>query len=160
RPHRIAIGSYDLDDAGRLVRTGRIELDVDGELTEVPELVGTGRPAVFLLNDDDLSYAKVRLDEDSLAVVTAHLGDFAESLPRALSWASAWDMTRDGELATRDYLDLVISGIPKESDIGVVQSLQRQVHMAIEQYADPAWRPEGLARWTEFALEQLRAAAP
>ncbi|MFD6070815.1 hypothetical protein, partial [Amycolatopsis lurida] len=43
------------------------------------------------------------------------------------SWASAWDMTRDGELATRDYLDLVISGIPKESDIGVVQSLQRQV---------------------------------
>ena len=160
RPHRIAIGSYDLDDAGRLVRTGRIELDVDGELTEVPDLVGTARPAVFLLNDDDLSYAKVRLDEDSLAVVTAHLGDFAESLPRALSWASAWDMTRDGELATRDYLDLVISGIPKESDIGVVQSLQRQVHMAIEQYADPAWRPEGLARWTEFALEQLRAAAP
>ncbi|NXY99016.1 aminopeptidase N [Streptomyces sp. BR123] len=159
RPHRIAIGLYDLD-GGKLVRTDRIELDVDGELTEVPELVGRTRPAVVLLNDDDLSYAKVRLDEQSLAAVTAHLGDFTESLPRALCWASAWDMTRDGELATRDYLSLVLSGIGKESDIGVVQSLHRQVKLAIDLYADPAWREQGLAAWTEASLEHLRGAEP
>lgn len=126
----------------------------------MPQLVGRTRPAVVLLNDDDLSYAKVRLDEESLATVTAHLGDFTESLPRALCWASAWDMTRDGELATRDYLALVLSGIGKESDIGVVQSLQRQVKTAVELYADPAWREEGLAIWTEASLEHLRAAEP
>jgi aminopeptidase N len=159
RPHRIAIGLYDLKD-GKLVRTNRIELDVDGELTEVPLPQGTARPAVILLNDDDLSYAKVRLDEVSLATVRDHLGDFTESLPRALVWASAWDMTRDGELATRDYLELVLSGIAKESDIGVVQSLHRQVKLALDLYADPAWRETGLARWTEATLEHLRAAAP
>ncbi|MDX6348163.1 MAG: aminopeptidase [Streptomyces sp.] len=159
RPHRIAIGAYELED-GKLVRTKRVELDVDGELTEVPELVGVKRPAVVLLNDDDLSYAKVRLDEVSLATVKEHLGDFTESLPRALIWASAWDMTRDGELAARDYLELVLSGIGKESDIGVVQSLHRQVKLAIDLYADPAWRETGLARWTEATLEHLRAAAP
>ena len=160
RPHRIAIGLYDLDATGKLVRSERIELDVDGELTEVPDLVGTKRSAVILLNDDDLSYAKVRLDADSLAVVTEHLGDFEASLPRALSWASAWDMTRDGELATRDYLALVLSGVAKESDIGVVQSLHRQVKLALELYAAPDWRETGLARWTEATLEHLRAAAP
>jgi aminopeptidase N len=69
-------------------------------------------------------------------------------------------MTRDGELATRDYLELVLSGIAKESDIGVVQSLHRQVKLAIDLYADPAWRETGLARWTEATLEHLRAAAP
>ncbi|MFF3270444.1 aminopeptidase N [Streptomyces chrestomyceticus] len=159
RPHRIAIGCYDLKD-GKLVRTNRIELDVDGERTEVPFPANTPRPAVILLNDDDLSYAKVRLDEDSLRVVTEHLGDFTESLPRALCWASAWDMTRDGELPTREYLELVLSGITKESDIGVVQSLHRQVKLALELYAAPAWRETGLAKWTEAALEQLRAAAP
>ncbi|WP_330261836.1 aminopeptidase N [Streptomyces sp. NBC_00539] len=159
RPHRIAIGLYDLRD-GLLTRTDRIELDIDGGLTQVPELVGRARPAVVLLNDDDLSYAKVRLDEVSLANVTAHLGDFTESLPRALCWASAWDMTRDGELATRDYLSLVLSGIGKESDIGVVQSLHRQVKLALDLYADPAWREQGLATWTEATLEHLRAAAP
>ncbi|MGW2208299.1 aminopeptidase N [Streptomyces sp. NPDC001781] len=160
RPHRIAIGLYDLDDAGKLVRVKRVELDVDGELTAVPELTGVRRPAVVLLNDDDLSYAKVRLDEESLAVVTEHLGDFAESLPRALSWASAWDMTRDGELATRDYLSLVLSGIGKESDIGVVQSLHRQAKLAIDLYADPAARETLLARWTEATLAHLRTAGP
>ncbi|MFF5531707.1 aminopeptidase N [Streptomyces cinerochromogenes] len=160
RPHRIAIGLYELSDAGKLVRTERIELDVDGELTAVPQLTGRPRPAVILLNDDDLSYAKVRLDEESLKVVTEHLGDFAESLPRALCWASAWDMTRDAELATRDYLSLVLSGIGKESDIGVVQSLHRQVKLAIDLYAAPAARESLLTRWTDATLAHLRTAEP
>ncbi|MFJ8533383.1 aminopeptidase N [Streptomyces sp. NPDC093591] len=159
RPHRIAVGLYNLDDAtGKLVRDERIELDVDGELTAVPQLSGTRRPDVVLLNDDDLSYAKVRLDEQSLAFVTEHLGDFEASLPRALCWASSWDMTRDAELATRDYLSLVLSGIGKESDIGVVQSLQRQVKLAIELYADPAARESLLTRWTDATLAHLRSA--
>ncbi|MET8625320.1 aminopeptidase N [Kitasatospora sp. NPDC004669] len=159
RPHRIAVGLYELAD-GALVRTDRIELDVDGPRTEVPELVGRHRPAVVLLNDDDLSYAKIRLDEDSMAVVTEHLGGFTESLPRALCWASAWDMTRDGELATRDYLSLALSGIGRESDIGVVQSVHRQVKLALDAYADPDWREQGLARWAAAAEEHLRAAEP
>ncbi|MGC5568733.1 aminopeptidase N [Streptomyces sp. FR-108] len=163
RPHRIAVGLYDLDDAeggsGKLVRGERVELDVDGELTEVAELVGKRRPAVILLNDDDLSYAKVRLDEQSLAFVTEHLGDFEASLPRALCWASAWDMTRDAELATRDYLSLVLSGIGKESDIGVVQSLHRQVLTAVELYADPNAREALLTRWTDATLAHLRSSA-
>ncbi|MER7563401.1 aminopeptidase N [Streptomyces sp. NPDC097941] len=161
RPHRIAVGLYELDSSegasGKLVRDERIELDVDGELTAVPQLVGKRRPAVVLLNDDDLSYAKVRLDEQSLAFVTEHLGDFESSLPRALCWASAWDMTRDAELATRDYLSLVLSGIGKESDIGVVQSLHRQVKLAIELYAAPTARETLLTRWTDATLAHLRS---
>lgn len=161
RPHRIAIGLYDLDDeSGKLLRTDRVELDVDGELTAVDALVGRERPAVILLNDDDLSYAKVRLDAESLAFVTEHIGDFEASLPRALSWASAWDMTRDAELPTREYLSLVLSGIAKESDIGVVQSLHRQVKLALDLYAAPSGREEALARWTEATLSHLRSAEP
>ncbi|MGW7083764.1 aminopeptidase N [Streptomyces sp. NPDC054871] len=161
RPHRIAIGLYDLDgESGKLLRTDRVELDVDGELTAVDALVGRERPAVILLNDDDLSYAKVRMDAESLAFVTEHIGDFEASLPRALSWASAWDMTRDAELPTREYLSLVLSGIGKESDIGVVQSLHRQVKLALELYAAPSGRDEALARWTEATLSHLRAAEP
>ncbi|GAB2705178.1 aminopeptidase N [Kitasatospora kifunensis] len=159
RPHRIAIGCYSLVE-GKLVRTDRVELDVDGELTSVPQLTGRQRPSVILLNDDDLSYAKLRLDADSLAVVTEHLGAFTEPLPRALVWAAAWDMTRDGELPTRDYLALAVAGLPKESDIGVVQSVHRQVKLALDLYADPAWREQGLLDWAAAAEQQLRAAAP
>ncbi|QMU75501.1 aminopeptidase N [Streptacidiphilus sp. PB12-B1b] len=160
RPHRIAVGLYDLDGSGALVRTDRIELDVDGELTAVPVPAGRKRPAVVLLNDDDLSYAKVRLDAESLATVTAHIADFTESLPRALCWAAAWDMTRDGEMAARDYLTLVLSGVGRESDIGVVQSLQRQAKTALDMYVAAEWRAEGLEQYAAAALEQLHAAQP
>ncbi len=44
RPHRLAVGFYDLNGAGKLVRVHREELDVDGERTEVPALAGLPRP--------------------------------------------------------------------------------------------------------------------
>jgi len=142
RSHRIAVGLYDLVD-GQLVRTSREELDVVGAKTDVPALVGRRQPDLVLVNDDDLTYAKIRLDERSLATLTAHVGDFAESLPRALCWSAAWDMTRDAEMPARDYLATVLAGIGRETDIGVVQSLLRQAQSALAMYADPAWAPTG-----------------
>src|SRR5689334_3687896 len=44
RPHRLAVGFYDLTGDGTLERVHREELDVDGERTEVPELAGLKRP--------------------------------------------------------------------------------------------------------------------
>jgi aminopeptidase N len=162
RPHRIAVGCYTLDGAnGELRRTHRTELDVAAAAyTDVPEMVGRRRPDVVLLNDDDLSYAKVRFDDASLRALTRHLGSFADPLPRALCWAAAWDMTRDGELATRDYLSLVLSAIGSESDIGVVESLHRQVLQALKHFTDPAERVRLTADWADAALERLRAAEP
>ncbi|MDP9240648.1 MAG: aminopeptidase N [Actinomycetota bacterium] len=159
RSHRLAIGLYDLVD-GSLVRRRRVETDVVGAKTEVAELIGERQPDVVLLNDDDLTYAKIRLDERSLATVTSHIGDFTDSLPRALCWAAAWDMTRDAELPTRDYLRLILSGIGGESAIGVVQVLLRQVSLALSLYADPAWSQEGLAMLAAAAYDNLRAAEP
>ncbi len=159
RTHRIAVGLFDLTD-GALVRRRRVEIDVTGARTEVAALVGERQPDVVLLNDDDLTYAKIRLDERSLATVTEHIGGFHDSLARALVWAAAWDMTRDGEMATRDYVRLAINGLRHEPTIGVMQTQLRQVQMALESYADPAWTPEGRELLALAALERLRAAEP
>ena len=159
RPHRVAIGLYDRTQEG-LVRTRRIELDIDGELTDVPELAGQAQPDLVLLNDDDLTYARIRFDEHSVAALVEGIGEFTESLPRALSWVAAWDMVYNAEMAARDYLALVMNGVQRESEIGVLQSLQRQAKAAIDTYADPAWREEGSTRWAAFAHQQLLAAEP
>jgi aminopeptidase N len=159
RPHRIAVGLYDRTEHG-LARRDRLEIDVAGPRTEVPELVGQDRPDVVLLNDDDLTFAKIRLDERSLSTVIEGIGQFRDSLPRALCWASAWDMTRDAEIAARDYLELVLRGIGAESDIVVVQALQRQAIAAIQQYADPEFRETALRRFAEASYEHLLAAEP
>jgi len=159
RSHRVAIGLYSLVD-GSLVRTSRVELDVVGARTPVPDLVGAAQPDLVLVNDDDLAYAKIRLDERSLATLVEHVGDFADSLPRTLCWAAAWDMTRDAELATRDYVALVLAGIDRETDIGVVQSLLRQAQSAVTLFSDPAWAPVGRAMLGDAALSAARSAAP
>ncbi|ASN52143.1 aminopeptidase N [Sinomonas sp. R1AF57] len=142
RPHRLAIGFYEHDGAGSLVRTHRTELDVEGELTEVPDLAGLRRPALVLLNDDDLAFAKVRLDAVSLVTATAGLKDITESLPRALVWGSAWDGARDGESPARGYVDLVLSNIGSESDASVVQTLLRQLTTTLDFYVAPEARSE------------------
>jgi aminopeptidase N len=156
RSHRLAVGLYELVD-GALVRTGREELDVVGAKTEVPALLGRRQPDLVLVNDDDLAYAKIRLDERSLSTLVAHVGDFAESLPRALCWAAAWDMTRDAEMPARDYVSLVLAGIGGESDIGVVQSLLRLAHSSLVMFCDPAWAPVGRQRLAAAAHEALLA---
>src|SRR5689334_9794388 len=83
RTHRIAVGLYDRTGSGpgSLVRRRQVEADVAGELTEVPELAGERRPDLVLVNDDDLTYAKVRLDDYSLRTLIDRIGDFADSLP-------------------------------------------------------------------------------
>src|SRR5699024_1713540 len=110
RPHRLAVGYYTLTADG-LVRTHRVELDVDGERTEVPELVGTTRPDLVLLNDADLAYAKIRLDDASRAVAIENLALISDPLARSLVWGSIWDATRDGEVPASDFVRLVLNNI-------------------------------------------------
>lgn len=141
RPHRVVLGSYSLSpDGERLERTGRIELDVDGGRTEVPELVGTRRADVLLLNDEDLTYAKVRLDEASLETGLAHVGAFTESLPRSVVMASAWDMVRDGELAASHYLRGALAALTVETHSSVLQGLLARIATCLGLYLPPAER--------------------
>ncbi len=158
RSHRVAIGLYSLSPEG-LVRVSSVETDVTGDWTPVPELVGVPRPDLVLINDEDLTYAKIRLDPHSLRTAVSSIGSFTSSLPAALVWAAAWDMVRDGEMAARDYVRLVLGGVDSVKDISVVQTLVRQAILAARQYADPSWRAEGLA-FIASSLRSLCAAAP
>ena len=140
RPHRLAIGFYDHDGGrGKLVRTHRVELDVDGASTAVPELVGRELPDLVLLNDDDLAYAKIRLDECSLDTALTHLKNFEDPLPRTLVQASVWDGVHDGETAARRYVELVLGSIAHETDSTAVHVQLRRLDTVLDDYvAEPA----------------------
>ncbi|WP_229055085.1 aminopeptidase N [Aeromicrobium sp. Leaf350] len=159
RRHRIAIGLYDLTD-GRLVRRERIETDVTGERTSIDELVGRSQPDLVLLNDDDLTYAKIRLDERSFATLVQGIATFEESLPRALCWGAAWDMTRDAELASTDFIDLVLAGIGTETDLVAVGALLRQGLGAVNLYTPEDDQAELAARWEAGIRSLVEAAEP
>jgi aminopeptidase N len=159
RPHTLAIGSYCVV-GDHIERVSRLELDVSGERTEVPALVGQHRPDLLLVNDDDLAYAKIRLDELSLATVLANPRGFTDSLPRALVLGAAWDMTRDAEMSARDFCDLVLDTLPGEKDSTLLRVLLSQLQGAVRLYATREHRDETLTTVTARLRELASAAMP
>ncbi|MBW3086523.1 Aminopeptidase N [Austwickia sp. TVS 96-490-7B] len=140
RPHRLAIGVYDVAD-GTMIRRHRIETDIVGERTEIPELAGTVMPDLLLLNDDDLTYAKVRLDRRSVDCLLTHAGR-APALPRAILRGAAWDMTRDAELPGREFVQMLWQVLPTERDSTLLAMTLGQLGTTISTYVDPQARPQ------------------
>jgi aminopeptidase N len=134
RPHRMAVGLYDIQGE-KVVRRKRVELDVAGASTAVPELAGENVADLVVLNDGDLSYGKLRFDDRSIATLKSHLGKIEDPLTRALAWSAAWDMTRDGELAASDYVPMVLNALAYENDVAVVATQMLQLGTAVELYA-------------------------
>lgn len=139
RPHRLGVGFYSLENDA-LVRVHHVELDVDGDLTEVPELKGVQRPDLVLLNDEDLAYAKIRLDERSLQTAIGHLAKISDPLARSLVWGAAWDQTRDAEASASDYVDLVLRNIGSETESTTVRTTLAQLQLAANAYVAPEKR--------------------
>lgn len=159
RRHRLGIGFYNTVE-GRLVRTDYVEVDVEGARTELPELVGRAQPELLLLNDKDLAFAKIRLDEHSRATAIARLSDLDDSLARALVWSAAWDMTRDAELSATDYVELVLGNIGSETDAWGVSRIPVYAAQAVTLYAHPSNRDRLAHRWEKGLRALLGAAEP
>ncbi|MGO1379502.1 MAG: aminopeptidase N [Corynebacterium sp.] len=158
RTHRLAVGLYDLQDEGdaaSVVLRRRVETDVAGASTDVPELVGEKKADLVLVNDDDLAYGFLALDEDSLATAVEHIAGIADPMARSLIWSAAWQMTRNAQMRARDFVALVVRGAWAETQLGVLEQILAQAIGAVENYAAPSWRPEGRAQ----LLAGLRAGA-
>ncbi|MCS0606387.1 aminopeptidase N [Streptomyces sp. LP11] len=160
RPHRVAVGLYRLTPGGALERYARVETDVEGPRTVVADLAGAEAPALVLVNDDDLTYCKIRFDDTSLTTLRSHLGALTDPLARALCWSALWNLTRDALLPARDFVALVLRFAGRESDIGVLQMLHAWADSALTHYAAPEWRETGGRLLAEGALRELRAAGP
>jgi aminopeptidase N len=157
RPHRLAIGFYNLAE-GKVIRTHRVEVDIDGGSTEIPELLGLVKPAIVVINDDDLAYAKIRLDADSMAVAVKNLSGIEDPLARSLVWGAAWDATRDGELKASDYVRLVLGNIANETESTTIRTTLAQLGTTIHFYLDPATREATIAEAGDTLWKLARSA--
>ena len=158
RRHRIGIGLYD-PTGDAIERVHRVEVDVDGAGTDIEALVGVPAPAVVLLNDGDLSYAKIRINP-GLDVVVQRIHEFRDPVARSLLWGATWDMCRDAQLSAEDYVDLVVRGVAVETDLTAVSAVLAQAEAAVRYYAPPAARPELAIRWTAGLAALLKQVEP
>ena len=139
RPHRLAVGLYDISGDSLQLRKS-VELDVAGAATVVSELAGEKVADLLLINDRDLSYAKLRFDERSIATLKTHLGKFDDALARALCWASIWDMHRDAEISSADFIEIALNGLAGETDDAIVSIVLMQLNTSVEAYSQDSHR--------------------
>lgn len=153
RPHRLRVGLYDFDEE-RLTLRERIEVAIDQERTEVdiPDA------PLILLNDDDLTYAKVRLDEGSLDAVARSLSTLEDDLVRGLVWSSLWNATRDGELAVARYLEIVRGHAPAEANVALLTAVLQNAAFAVQHFLTAEARTEQRRRWLETTWSSLQGA--
>ncbi|MEV0407399.1 aminopeptidase N [Actinoallomurus sp. NPDC050550] len=171
RPHRIKAAAYDLADGAeggrRLVLRERFPVDLptdagpDGAARVRPaNLAGIPRPALVVLNDGDLSYAKIRLAEPCLRAMAEALSTIEDGLTRALLWNSARDMVRDGELSTTEFLALVGAHLPAEPDVSVVEAMLAFGRQQVtDRFTPPTERPAAVAALADVCREILRRTA-
>lgn len=157
RPHRIAIGVYDHDlhDAGRLTLRQRLEADL---ATENVTLSNAGpRPALIVLNDGDLTYAKIRFDAESFRTLRTGLSGLPDPLTRAVVWNALRDAVRDGELPATDYLDIARAHLPHETDLALVDGvLAFATTQVADRYVTPEQRPTALTTLAELCRDLIR----
>ena len=159
RPHRLAIGIYRATGSG-VERVERVECDIDGERTDIPQLVGLHRGDMVLINDDDLAYAKIRLDEDSMRFALDNLDSIGSPLARSLVWSAAWDATRDGELAARDFRQLILSNLAAETESTTIRTVLGQLGVVTKLYADPATVAAAQVEVADRLWEMTQSASP
>ena len=157
RPHRLAVGLYDLNGENITLRKS-VELDVAGDKTVVTELAGEKVADLLLINDRDLSYAKIRFDQRSITTLKAHLGKITDSLTRALCWSAAWDMLRDAEISASDFIEIALTGLSGEDDIATVTTIGSQLATAVEIYSAPNKRDSARLRVGNAYEKMLQAA--
>ena len=160
RPHRLRVGLYDFDTNGSLVRVDTVETDLGGRTTVVPELAGKPVPALLLVNDDDLSYAKVRLDPRSEATARASLGVLQDPMARALCWTALWDAARDGVAPASRYVAAVEKFGPAEKGIGVLLNVLGNASTAIDRYVPASGRAAVRDGFLDTTARELGAAEP
>jgi aminopeptidase N len=159
RTHRLRVGAYDASGSTLELRD-KVELDVTGASTVVPEFAGTKRPDFVLVNDDDLTFAKVRLDERSLQTAKDNLRGLSDPLSRAIVWAAAIDQLTTVELAARDFVSLIVNNIGIETDSGLVSQMLAVSGGAITMYGDPENREPARLALATLALDEARKAEP
>ncbi|WP_394801333.1 aminopeptidase N [Brevibacterium zhoupengii] len=142
RPHRLAIGFYSDNDQGRLVRTRSFPLDIDAKATTLDEARGLPKPDVIIVNDEDLTYAKVRFDRESMDVAAARLGDFDDSLTQLLILGTLWDTVRDGQRPAQDYIATVLDNCAAITHSSGLLTQMRQLETAVGSYLPPQARTE------------------
>ncbi|MSQ41648.1 MAG: aminopeptidase N, partial [Dehalococcoidia bacterium] len=156
RPHQIEVAL--VRERGGRLEVEALPVHVEGAETEVPAAIGRPAPRLVVPNHNDHAFVKIALDPASLAFVRGNLQRIEDPLLRQLIWQALWNMVRDQQLRSTDYLDLAAAKIEGERDQELVETILGNVQAAIGRYLPDALRQERAHAVSEVAWRALQTA--
>ena len=147
-PHRLQIGGYAIRGEGlTLVET--LSVEVAGERTQVD---GGTSADLLLVNDEDLTFATVRTDPDSLEFLLSRGGELPTAVGRTLAFTTAWGLLYDGELTAGQFVDCGVGVLTHETADSVIEPLLGRLIEAADHWAPPAVRDSLLSRVADLCI--------
>lgn len=149
----------------KIVNVASSIVTVSGEKTKVTALVGRPCPEFVDLNADDQDYVKVQFDAKSLATVRDHYAQIAAPFTRNVMWPILFQMVRDRQISSAQFLDLLTVNFSKESNLKTLESLIADAAGAIDYLplttsAESERRLALAAKVESVILQKLRSAQP
>lgn len=161
REHQILIGLFDQAEDGKLIAREPISAEItgDGITFDASYWDAHPTPALVVPNDQDLTYARVYLDDTGVKAVTKHLHTIDDQVTRAVIWGALWQMTRDGALPVDTFLSIVEHNLPLESDVNTQSRVMNQALSAAERFLADEASSEARRRLCRLATVEMEKAS-
>jgi aminopeptidase N len=137
RPHRLDIAVFDAT-GDELVPVGRSSHEVDGRRTPVDLPGGDLR----LVNAGDHTFAAVKPDPVSLALMLERVQQLADPLDRALMAATAGQLLLLGDVAPRDVSAALNRALASETSPALVEPFLSQALQVADRWAPASESPD------------------
>lgn len=157
REHQILIGLFDQAEDGRLIAREPVSAEITGDGYTFDDAYWAAHttPALVVPNDQDLTYARVYLDDQGIGAVTEHLHTIEDQVTRAVIWGALWQMTRDGVLSVDRYLSIVEHNLPLEADVNTQIRVMGQTITAAERFLAGEASTEARRRLCRLATVEM-----
>ncbi|MBT8215995.1 MAG: aminopeptidase N [Acidimicrobiia bacterium] len=158
RPHMVDVAV--VRDRGGMVAIESHRLSVEGGPVPVEGVVGSPTPLLVYPNHNDHTYAKVTLDPSSLQFAETRLEEITDPLLRQQLWTSLWQMVRDQQFSSLDYLKLVESKLLNEANTHIIKIITGTATSAIHRYVPEPDRVAESSRFVATAIQASHLAPP
>jgi aminopeptidase N len=135
RPQVLAVGAYRRQPG--LTRIALAEVEVAGPDTRL-DLPGDAD--VYLINDDDLTFATTRPDASTRDSLLATAAELPTPVSRGVAVATVWDMLVTGEATTAEAVRCLLTVLAVETSDSVIEPYLDRACSAVERWAPEAER--------------------
>jgi aminopeptidase N len=108
---------------------------------------------LWLVNDNDLTFASVRPDPASLRLLLTRGGHLPTAVARTLAVTTAWQLMYDGELGAPEFVECGTHVLRHEHADSVIEPLLNRLVEAADLWAPPSARDALMSRVADLCVE-------